>query len=450
MDKDISKNKIQLADHFTYGRIIRFVFPTIIMMITSSIYSVVDGFFVSNYVGKIPFAAINFVMPLLFIMGAVGYMAGSGGSAIVAFTLGEGKKELAEEYFTLIALFTATAGLVLAFLGLILIRSALGLMGGHGPILTDSVVYGRIVLITLPCYMLSNMFHSFFITAQKPRLGLYMSVFSGTLNVLLDVVFVIGFRWGLAGVAFATAISQSAGVLLELIYFGRKNDSLLRFRRPRFSGQIILRTCTNGSSEMVNTIAASVISALYNYQLMRYAGADGVAAYGIIIYAGYLFSSCYYGYSAGCAPVISFHNGAGDTDELKNLFHISVRVIGSFSLAMILLVRVFGSPVTDIFAGYDQGLFRLTLHAFYIYSLSFLPGGYAVFISSLFTALENGKISALISFLKTFVFESSSILLLPSIFGLDGIWWAIIAAETAAFLLAVCFLARKRERYQYY
>ena len=445
-----NKKEIRLSDHFTYGRILRFVFPTIVMMIMASVYSVVDGFFVSNYVGKVPFAAINLVTPILFILGSVGYMAGAGGSAIVAITLGEGKQELAEKYFTLITLFTAFTGLVLGLLGSVLVEPLAAFMGAEGQILVDCSFYGRTILLVLPCFMLSNMFQSFLITAGKPKLGLYMSMFSGLLNIFLDAVFIVGLHWGLAGAAFATALSQSAGAVAETLYFLMNKDSLLRFRRPDFEAGILIRTCTNGSSEMVNSIASSVITILFNYQLMRYAGAEGVAAYGVIIYAGYLFSSFYYGYAAGVSPVFSFHYGAGDSPELKSLFGKSLRIVGASGLIMVALVRILGGPIAGIFVGYDAGLLALTTHVFYIYSLSFLLGGFSAFASALFTALGNGKISALISCLKTFGFETVSILLLPALFGIDGIWWAIVAAEAAALALAVWFLVREREKYQYF
>lgn len=445
-----NKKEIRLSDHFTYRRILRFVFPTIVMMITASVYSVVDGFFVANYVGKVPFAAINLVTPILFILGSVGYMAGAGGSAIVGITLGEGKQELAQKYFTLITLFTGAVGLGLGFLGMMMVKPLAAFMGAEGQVLADCTIYGRINLLVLPFFMLSNMFQSFLITAQKPKLGLYMSTFSGLLNLFLDAVFIVGLHWGLVGAAVATALSRSAGTLAEAWYFFRNRDSLLRFRRPVFEAGVLVRTCTNGSSEMVNTIASSVITILYNYQLMRYAGADGVAAYGVIIYAGYLFSSFYYGYAAGSSPVFSFHYGAGDTSELKSLFGKSLRIVGTSGLIMVALVRILGRPIAGIFVGFDAGLLALTTHAFYIFSLSFLLGGFSSFASALFTALGNGKISALISFLKTFFFETASILLLPALFGIDGIWWAIVAAEAAALALAVWFLVREREKYQYF
>ncbi|MDD3221490.1 MAG: MATE family efflux transporter [Clostridia bacterium] len=442
--------RIQLSDHFTYSRLLRFTLPSIAMMIFTSIYSIVDGFFVSNYVGKTAFAAINMVSPAFAILGAFGLMIGAGGTAIVGRTLGEKKPDEANAYFSMLIYIVLGIGVFVGIAGFILIPFLSRLLGADDAMLSNCILYGRTILFGTPFFMLQFAIQSFFITAEKPKLGLFITIFSGVSNILLDALFIIGFKWGLFGAAFATAFSQAAGTIIALIYFSRKNDSLLRLTlKTRFYGRVLLKACTNGSSEMVANIAASVVTILYNYQLMRFLGADGVAAYGVLMYASFVFSAIYYGYAMGCAPIVSYQYGAGNRKELKNIFKKSLSLVGIAGISMLIISKLLSVPLAGTFVGYDKELYELTLHAFQIYSFSFLLIGYNVFGSAFFTALNDGLVSAAISFLRTFVFEIGSILILPALFGIDGIWFAVIIAELAAALITSFFFYFKRNRYHY-
>ena len=440
---------IQLSDHFTYKKLFRFTLPSIVMMIFTSIYGVVDGFFVSNFVGKTPFAAVNFIMPFLMILGAVGFMFGTGGSALIAKTMGEGDQEKAQRLFSLFVYVSAACGAVIAALGIVFLRPIAALLGAEGDMLEGCVIYGRVVLAALPAYMLQYEFQSFFVTAEKPQLGLAVTIASGVTNMVLDALFVAVFQWGLVGAAAATALSQAVGGGLPLLYFARPNTSLLRLTGTGFDGRALLKACVNGSSELMSNISLSVVSMLFNVQLMRYAGEDGVAAYGVLMYVNMIFLAAFIGYSVGTAPVISYHYGAGNYAELRGLLKKSLLIIAVFSVSMLVLAEVLARPLSSIFVGYDQALLELTLRGFLIYSFSFLFAGVAVFGSSFFTALNDGLTSALISFLRTLVFEVAAVLLLPLIWGTDGIWLSIVAAELMAFVVTLLFLALKRRTYHY-
>ena len=438
---------IQLSEHFNYKKLLRFTLPSIIMMIFTSIYGVVDGFFVSNFVGKTPFAAVNFIMPFLMILGSIGFMFGTGGSALISKTMGEGDKERAKRLFSLFIYISAGCGIVIAVLGFIFIRPIAGLLGAEGTMLDDCVTYGRIILAALPAYMLQYEFQSFFVTAEKPQLGLAVTIAAGMTNMVLDALFVAVFFWGLPGAAAATAISQCVGGLLPLIYFVRPNSSLLRLTKTKYDGGALLKACTNGASELMSNISMSIVSMLYNVQLIKYAGEDGVAAYGVLMYVNMIFLAAFIGYSVGTAPIIGYNYGAGNHDELKNL--LSLKIIGTFSVVMVIAAEVLARPLTVIFVGYDQGLLELTLRGFIIYSFSFLFSGIAIFGSSFFTALNDGLISALISFLRTLLFQVAAVLIFPLILGIDGIWISIVAAELMAAVVTSLFLVTKRKKYHY-
>ena len=443
------KTRIQLSDHFTSGRLLRLTLPSIVMMVITSVYGVVDGFFVSNFVGKTPFAAVNLIMPFLMILGPVGFMFGTGGSALIARAMGEGDHPRAKRTFSLLIYVTIVLGVLLAALGLLLLRPVASGLGTEGELLEGCVRYGRIILLALPAYMLQYEFQSFFATAEKPKLGLAVTVAAGVTNMVLDWLFVAVFRWDLEGAAFATALSQVVGGVIPLIYFSLPNGSLLRLGRCRWDGAALLRTCANGSSELMSNISMSIVSMLYNMQLIRFAGEDGIAAYGVLMYVNLIFLAVFIGYSIGTAPVISYHFGAENTDELKGLLKRSLRIIGCFSVAMLLLAEALAKPLALLFTGYDPGLLDLTLRAFGIYSFSFLFAGIAIFGSSFFTALNNGLVSAAISFLRTLVFQAAAVLLLPLIWGVDGIWISIVAAELAAALVTAVLLAVNRAHYRY-
>ena len=443
------QTKIQLSDKFNYNKLLRFTFPSIIMMIFTSIYGVVDGFFVSNFVGKTPFAAVNFIMPFLMILGTVGFMFGTGGSALIAITMGAGDKERAQRLFSLFIYVSAICGTVIGLLGILVLRPVAAWLGADGEMLDNCVVYGRIILAVLPALILQYEFQSFFITAEKPKLGLAVTVAAGVANMALDALFVGVLRWVLVGAAAATAISQSVGGIVPLIYFGRPNSSLLRLTKTKFDGMALVKACTNGSSELMSNISMSVVGMLYNGQLMKYAGEDGVAAYGVLMYVNMIFLAAFIGYSVGVAPVTGYHYGAGNQEELKGLLKKSLVLIGVFSVGMVALAESLARPLALIFVGYDQELLAMTLRGFLVYSFSFLFAGVAIFGSSFFTALGNGLVSALISFLRTLVFQVAAVLIFPLIWGLDGILFSIVAAEMVAALVTALFLVGKRRKYRY-
>ncbi|MBP3458187.1 MAG: MATE family efflux transporter [Lachnospiraceae bacterium] len=440
---------IQLSEHFTYEKLLRFVFPSIIMMIFTSVYSVVDGLFVSNYVGKIPFAAVNLIMPPLMILGALGFMIGTGGSAIVAKTLGEGKSEEAKRYFSMLVYVTVIGGIVLTVMGLLCIRSVSIALGAEGEMIEYCVLYGRILLISLTAFMLQNVFQSFFVTAEKPQLGLAVTVAAGISNIILDFVFIAVFKWGLAGAAIATSISQMIGGIFPFLYFLRKNETALQLVKTGLDKSILFKTCTNGSSELASNISMSLVNMLYNYQLIKAAGEDGVAAYGVIMYVNFIFIAIFLGYSIGSAPIVSYHYGAGNHSELKNLFQKSLIFIGGSSLVMTVFAILSSGLLSGIFVGYDRELYTMTRHGFCLFSLSFLVSGWNIFASAFFTSLNNGMVSALISFLRAFVFQIIMVLLLPAIWGINGIWLAALAAEMLALVVTVYFLVIKRKTYHY-
>jgi len=440
---------IKLSESFTYKKLLRFTLPSIVMMIFTSIYGVVDGFFVSNFVGKTPFAAVNFIMPFLMILGAIGFMFGTGGSALVSKTMGEGNPEKAKRIFSLLIYVSTACAVVIAVVGIALLRPLASLLGAEGEMLENCVRYGRIILIALPAYILQFEFQSFFVTAEKPQLGLAFTVAAGVTNMVLDALLVAVFPLGLEGAAAATAISQAVGGIAPLIYFARPNNSLLRLTKTRFDGKILLKTCTNGSSELMSNISMSLVGMLYNVQLMKYAGEDGVAAYGVLMYVNMIFLAAFIGYSVGTAPVIGYHYGAQNHAELKSLLSKSVRIISFFAVCMFALAEILARPLASIFVGYDAGLTELTVRAFSIFSFAFLFAGFSIFGSSFFTALNNGLISAAISFLRTLVFQIAAVLILPLIFDIDGIWYSIVVAEVVSVIVTVIFIFAKRKKYGY-
>lgn len=441
--------KIQLSEHFTYHKLLRFVFPSIVMMIFTSIYSVVDGLFVSNFAGKTALASINLVFPVLMGLSALGFMIGTGGSAIVAKTLGEGEKEKANEYFSMLVYVTAIGGILLSMLGALMIPEIARILGAKGELLDNCILYARISFLSMPAFMLQNVFQSFFVTAEKPKLGLFVIVAAGVTNMVLDFIFVGVLDLGLTGAAVATVCGEFIGGLFPILYFTRPNSSLLRLGKTRFNGRILLQTCINGSSELMTNLSSSIVNSLYNIQLMRFAGENGVAAYGAIMYVNFIFVAIFLGYSIGSAPVISFHYGAGHHDELKNLFQKSLRLIGCWGLMLAVISQFLAIPLSTLFVGYDAELLAMTRQGFRIYCLVYLFNGFNIFGSSFFTALSNGGVSAAISFLRTLVFQIAAVLILPAILGINGIWSAVSAAELLTLCVTVSFLIRQRNKYHY-
>ena len=440
---------ISLSEHFDYGKLLRFTMPSIVMMIFTSIYSVVDGIFVSNFAGKTPFAAINLIMPYIMVLGTVGFMMGSGGTALISKTLGMGDKKKANEIFSLLTYVCIGSGVVISVIALALLRPVAMRLGAEGEILEDCVLYGKIVLPAATAYILQFAFQSFCVTAEKPNLSLTMTVVSGVCNIVLDALFVAVLRWGLAGAAAATAIAQVVGAVIPIVYFARPNESLLRLGKCRFDGKALLRTCTNGASELMSNLSMSLVGMLYNLQLIKYAGEDGIAAYGVIMYVNLFFLSVFIGFSIGTAPLIGFNHGAQNHGELKSLFKKSVVIIALTSMLMAVSGILLARPLASVFVSYDQTLMEMTIRGFTIYSLSFLLCGFNIFGSSLFTALNNGLISAVISFVRTLICQIAAVMILPLFFHLDGIWASVVAAELAALLLTAFCCVKYRKRYHY-
>lgn len=440
---------IRLSDHFSYGKLIRFTLPTIAMMIFTSIYGVVDGVFVSNCVGSDAFAAVNLIMPVIMILGSAGFMIGTGGSAIVSKTLGEKKLEKASEYFSMLIYLCIVSGVILSAIGIIFIKPIAGLLGATGDIANNCIIYGRTVFFMMTGLFLQNAFQSFLVVAEKPKLGLAVTLLAGFTNMFLDFLFVYVLRLGVFGAAVATGISQFVGAIIPVIYFANGKNNILHLKKCRFNKDIIIKTCINGSSEMVTNMSMSLVNMLYNMQLMKYIGTNGVVAYGIIMYVGFIFSGTYIGYSLGSAPVISYHYGAGNKKELKSLFKHSIILLVISSVIMTLLAEVLAKYLAGIFVSYDKQLLELTTTAIRIYSVSYLISELNIFASSFFTALNNGFVSAAISFLRMFLFQIIMILLLPVIIGINGIWIAVTAAEALALVVSVIFVIINRKKYGY-
>lgn len=441
------KQQIQLSDHFTYKKLLQFTFPSIIMMIFTSIYSVVDGWFVSNYVGKTQFAAVNLIMPVLGILGIFGYMFGAGGSALIAKTLGEQERDKANRLFSLFVYLSIVVSTIMMIFGFIYLPDVAHWLGAEGQLLEDCNTYGRLFIIALPAWMLLFEFQLFFVTAEKPKLGLYITIAAGVTNIILDALFIIVFDWGISGAAIASAIGQTVGGVFPLIYFSRKNTSLLKLTRTSFDGKAIIKCCTNGSSELMSGVSMSILGMVYNYQLLKYAGENGVAAFGVIMYVSMIFIATFLGYCSGVAPIFGYHYGAHNSLELKGLLHKSFGIIAIFSLSMFVLSEALAYPISSIFVGYDKELVKMTVLGFRIYSFAFIFMGTSIFCSAFFTALNNGLVSALISFLRTLVFELGAVLLFPLILGINGIWFSVVIAEFMATIVGITFILTTKKRY---
>ena len=447
----MSKQVIQLSDHFDYPRLLRFVLPCIGTMLFTSIYGIVDGLCVSNFVGKTAFAAVNLIMPLPMLIGTVGFMLGTGGSAIVAITLGEGDAKKADRFFSLFVWTAFVVGVVLTVIGLLILRPVAVLLGAKGEMLDYALTYGRILLVSLPTYIWQNLFQSFFVTAEKPKLGLAFTVGAGCTNMALDVLLVGILRWGVAGAAVATFLSQLVGGVLPVFYFmDNKTNSRIHLVKPKFEGRVLLDACINGSSELMTNLSMSLVNILYNYQLLRFAGEDGVAAYGVIMYAAFLFVAVFVGYAVGSAPIVSYHYGARNYKEVNNIYRKSLRMIAVVAVMMTGVSMWIIPYVAKVFVGYDAALLALTSRAFRLYAISFLFMGFNVYSSSFFTALGDGVTSALISFLRTLLFQVVAVLVLPALMGsVDGVWLAVTVAELAALVVTVCMFLTKDKIFHY-
>ncbi len=440
---------IQLSEHFTVSKLLKFVAPSIIMMIFTSIYGVVDGFFVSNFVGKTQFAAVNLIMPFIMAVVTVGFMLGTGGSALVAKTLGEGDESKAKKYFSMIVYTALIGGAILSVISFFLVRPIAVLFGAEGELLEYSVLYAHILVFSLPMFMLQNVFQVFFVTAEKPHLGLYVIISAGVTNMILDFLFIAVFHFGLAGAAAATAIGETVGGLVPMIYFARPNSSRLKLVRTKPEWKALGQACFNGSSELMTNLSASVVNMLYNFQLMKFAGQDGIAAYGVIMYVNFIFIAIFIGFSIGSSPIIGYHYGAENNDELKSLLKKSLMIIATISLALTVFAELLSSPLAKIFVSYDENLFAMTRDGYRLYTLSYLICGFNIWGSAFFTALNNGFMSATISFLRILVFQIICLLLLPAIFDVNGIWISIVVAEFLAVSVTATLIIKNRKKYQY-
>ena len=443
------RSRIHLSEHFTYSKLLRFTLPPIVMNIFASLYIIADGYFVANFVGKTEFAAVNLIMPVLNILGTIGYMFGVGGSALIAKKMGEKNQDRANRLFSLIVLVSSCLGVLMMVAGFIFMPQVTTMLGAEGQLLEDSVVYGRIFSLALPAWIWVYEFQLFFITAEKPRLGLAVTVLAGLSNIAFDAIFIVGFQWGLAGAAAASALSQIVGGVFPLIYFLRKNDSLLALVKPVWDGRAVVKSMTNGSSEFMEEAAFSLVAIVYNIQLLKYAGEDGVVIYGLLMYVSLIFTAIFVGYSNGIGPVISYHYGAQNHRELKCLRIRSMRLIGLASIVMFILSEVLAHPFSALFMQGAESLLPDAIHAFRIFSVAYLFTGMAFFCSAFFTALNNGQVSALISGLRTLVFDLGAVLLLPLLLGVDGIWYAIVFAELMAVSVGCIFMVALQRKYHY-
>ena len=441
--------EINLSEHFTYKKLIKFTLPTIIMMIFTSIYGIVDGVFISNVVGSNAFAAINLIMPVIMIIGTIGFMIGTGGSAIISKTLGEGKKEEANKKFSMLIYLEVILGILFTIIAIIFLRPIEKMLGATEEMMGDCLIYGRILLVGMTAFILQNSFQSFMVVAEKPRFGLAISIAAGITNMVLDFLLIYVFRIGVAGAAMATITSQFVGAIIPLVYFSRKNSTMLKLGKTKFDLSTIVKTCTNGSSEMVTNLSMSLVNILFNMQLMKFAGANGVSAYGIIMYIGFIFVGTYMGYSVGTAPIIGYHYGAGNKEELKSLFKKSLKLLGVVAIIMTGLAEILAKPLASIFVSYDKELLELTINALRLYSLSYIISWFNIFASSFFTALNNGFVSALISFLRTLAFQVAMILILPAIWGINGIWVSVACAELLAIIVSIICIVVNRKKYEY-
>lgn len=441
--------KVQISDHFNFKKLMQFTIPSIVMMMFSSIYNVVDGYFVSNYTGKTQFAAVNLIMPFLMVLSVIGFMFGTGGNAIVSKLLGEGKKKKANEVFSMLVYITITVGIVVFVLAEITMPQIAKFLGADENMLEYCVLYGRIITISVTPFMLQVFFQSFMPTAGKPHIGLAVTLTAGISNIVLDFLFVGVFKWGIVGAAAATVTGESIGGIVPLIYFISKNSSSLRLCKTKFDGKILLKTCTNGSSELMSNVSMSLVNMMYNYQLMKYYGENGVAAYGTIMYVNFMFTSLFIGYSIGSAPIVGYNYGAKNDKELQNVFRKSLAVLFGAS-AIITVASVFlAGPIANIYVGYDKELFELTVMAFRLFATSYLIVGYNIYASAFFTALNNGLVSAVISFVRTLLFQIVCVFALPLIFGKSAIWFSITVAEACALVMSAVFIFIQNKKYHY-
>lgn len=442
--------EIQLSDHFTYKKMLRFTLPSIIMMLFTSIYGVVDGFFVSNLVGKSAFASLNLIMPFLQILGGIGAMLGVGGSALVAKTLGEGDTKRAGRYFTMMIYLMIATGILGSVLGIAFLRPVAYLLGATDALIEDCVTYGRIILLFNTLMHAQYTFQSYLIVAEKPQLGLLVTVLAGVANMIGDFLFMAVIPMGIAGAALATGLSQCVGGLIPAIWFmTKRNRSALRFTKTRFEIMPMLKACTNGASEMLTNVSGSITGMLYNRQLMRYDPVNGVAAYGVVMYAAWMFIAVYMGFCSGSAPIMGYHFGAQNHKEMRNVLKKSMIILALGGITLTTLAILLAKPIALLFVGYDAELMSITVRAFIICAIPFLFMWLNLYTSSFFTALNDGAVSAAVSFIRSLVLPTVCILILPYFFELDGVWYALLVSELLGTFASLGFLLGKRKKYHY-
>ena len=438
---------IKLSDHFTYSRLLLFALPTIGMILISITYDVVDGYFVSNFIGKTAFSAVNIIYPFQLALSMVGYMFGAGGSALIAAELGNGHAQNARLYFTLIVKAAAVIGTVLAILGILFLRPIAVLIGATPEILNYGLPYGRTLFLFLPVMILGYAFQSILITAEMPRLGLYISIGNLFSNLLFDWLFVAVLKWGMVGAAAATGIGACLNGIIPLLYFAKPRSGPLHFVRGKAQIGPLLKACANGASEMVNDLATSLIFIFYNFQLLRLLGEDGVAAYGVTVFVEGIFASVFYGMAMQATSIVGYHFGAQNHTELRSLLKKGIVLNLAFGILMFFLAQFSASFISGIYVGYDEKVFQLSVHALKMFAFAFLLQGFNEYASAYFTGLNNGLVSGILAFTRTFVFQTAAIFLLPVFWGADGLWVAQAAAELFAALTAVFFFAAHRKEY---
>lgn len=443
--------QISISDKFTFGRLLRFAAPSIIMVIFTSLYGIVDGLFVSNFAGDDAFAAINLFMPLFYILGSAGFLLGSGGCAFIAKLFGEQREGEARRHFTGLTLLATGTGALFTCVITPFMPQIATLLGADENTHAYCVTYGYIMLGGLVPFLLQSYFQYFFAVADRPKTGLIITVAAGMTNVIGDFLLIFVFDLGVIGAAVATIVGAAVGGIIPLVYFLIKRDGRLFLSKPSFKPRDMGAVCVNGSSEMVTNISVSTVSVIYNLQLLKYIGDNsGVIAYGVIMYVSFIFIGCFLGFSVGTAPIIGYNYGAQNTDELKNVFKKSMLFYVIAAVVMTVLSEALATPLAYIFVGHDKKLLELSAHALRLFSFSFLISGFNIYASALFTALNNGVLSAVISISRTLVLQIGAVFIMPLIFDIDGIWSATIAAELLTFAVSAIIVLAQRKKYMYF
>ena len=440
---------VQLSDHFDYRTLIRFTIPSVLMMVISSVYSIVDGLFVSNFAGSDGFAAVNLMMPIAMMISCIGFMAGAGGSALISKTLGEQEAEKAREQFSLIIYLIIGFSLVIGVTVFLLVPQIARMMGAEGAIYDNCVIYGRILISALPAFMLQILFQNFLVVAEKPQMGMVIAISSGVTNIVLDALFIAVFQWGVAGAAIATMLGQTIGGIVPLGYFLLKKNHLLWFTKFKFRWETLKRTCINGFSALIGNASNSLVGIVFNLRLMELMGSDGVVAYGVVMYVTYIVTGVFMGYSTGIAPVFSYNLGSGNAEEIKGLLKRSLVSIAVSALVLVAFVQIFARGLAAIFVSYDENLMILTTTAIRLFNISFLVAGFNIFAAAFFAALNNGVVSSILSLSRTLVFTLGCLFILPAVIGNNGIWLSVTFAEVLSVLVAGYYVVKNREKYQY-